>query len=136
MSESRFGSGWRVMIVEDQEDSVQLLKQVFDFYGCEVIVAHDGQQCLQQMDEAQPDLVIMDLSLPGMDGWATLRTLRAQERTAELPVVAVTAYHNHSLEQLALDAGFDGYLPKPLSPATLVDDLNNILGRRGMATSN
>jgi len=120
-------SNWRVLVVEDQEDSVQVLSQILRFHGCEVLVAGNGQECLTVLAEVQPTLVLMDLAMPGMDGWSALASIRSNPRTRDLCVVAVTAYYSVNVAEDALTAGFDACFPKPVGAATLVADLQTLL---------
>jgi len=122
-------SQWRVLVVEDEYDSIQMVSKILSHHGAEVRVAHDGHECITILRDFSPTLVIMDLALPGMDGWETLRLMRAEPSTAGIPVVAITAYHSVSVEDDAHEAGFNGYLPKPLDMTTLIDTLAKVIRR-------
>ena len=101
---------WKVLIVDDEHDSAAMIMQVLEHEGIEVHIAHSGRECLNIIGEVQPTLVIMDLALPGLDGWQTLSEIRANPVTASIPVVAITAYHSVNVAQDAMQAGFDGIL--------------------------
>jgi len=116
-------SQWRVLIVEDERDSIQMVSDLLRYHGCEVHVARNGRECLAALDELDPTLVIMDLAMAEMDGWETLAEIRANSRTAHIPVVAITAFHSIGVARDAIRAGFDAYHPKPLDPTTFVDHL-------------
>jgi CheY-like chemotaxis protein len=118
-------STWRVLVVEDQEDSVQVVSQILEYHGIEVHVARDGQECVEMLNEVEPTLVITDLAMPKMDGWETLAAIR--RRPTYIPVVAVTAYHSVNVAQDALRAGFDAYFPKPIEAASFVRELERIV---------
>jgi CheY-like chemotaxis protein len=114
---------WHILLVEDEFDSLQMLSKILLHFGAEVRVARDGQECLAVLETYVPTLVIMDLALPHMDGWETLSKIRSQAKWADLPVVAMTAYHSVSVEQDAHEAGFNAYLPKPVDTHSLIDQL-------------
>lgn len=118
---------WTVLVVEDEYDSVQVVLQVLDHHGIRVHVAKDGQECLNVVEAIHPTLIITDLAMPRLDGWQTLAELRSNPSTANIPVLAVTAYHSVNVAQDALEAGFDAYFAKPIDPATFVDSLAAIL---------
>jgi CheY-like chemotaxis protein len=122
-------SDWQILVVEDEFDSIQMVSKILQHYGAEVHIAHNGFECLDILETLQPTLVIMDLALPEMDGWETLKRLRAQPRTAALRVVAITAYHSVSVHEDALKAGFNGYFPKPLDTGSIVTELSHIINQ-------
>lgn len=118
---------WRVLVVEDEFDSITMVSKILRHYGAKVDIAHDGHECLEKLDEFHPTIVIMDLALPEMDGWETLAKIRENDNTAKIPVVAITAYHSVNVEEDAAEAGFDAYFPKPLDTGSIIDKLNNII---------
>jgi two-component system, cell cycle response regulator DivK len=104
-----------VLLVEDNERNLKLARDVLEYAGFVVHVARTGETALAEALRASPDLILMDLQLPGIDGHAALRQLRAEPRTADVPVVALTAFAMATDRQQALASGFDGYLEKPIS---------------------
>lgn len=120
---------WRVLVVEDQDDSIQVVSQILQHYGIEVHVARNGRECLEMLSEIRPTLIITDLAMPEMDGWQMLSALRSQPETADLVVVAITAYHSVNVAEDALAAGFNGYFAKPVGAASFVDDLVTLLSQ-------
>ncbi len=118
---------WQVLVVEDEHDSAQVVSQILLFYGAQVHVARNGFECLEVLRHLTPTLIITDLAMPGMDGWQTLGQIRADPATANIPVVAVTAYHSANVAQGALEAGFDAYFPKPLEPTSFMDGLRHLI---------
>lgn len=118
---------WKVFIVEDEYDSVQMVSKIVSHSGAQVFVARNGRECLEQVSQVDPTVIIMDLAMPEMDGWETLVELRANPNTAHIPVVAITAYHSETVEEDTQRVGFDAYFPKPLSPSSFVDSLGSIL---------
>jgi len=118
---------WQILLVEDEYDSTQMVSEILGYYGIHVHVVRNGVECLEALNKLTPTLIIMDLAMPEMDGWETLSAIRANPRTSHIPVVATTAYHSSNVEDNSLKAGFDGYFPKPISPASFVDELQRIL---------
>ena len=117
----------RILIVEDEFDSSQVVSTILGFNGATVHSVNNGIECLEQIEDFAPTVVIMDLSMPEMDGWDTLAALRANPHTATIPVIATTAYDSVPLARDAREAGFNGYLPKPISPRTLVECLVEVV---------
>ncbi len=120
-------SEWKILVVEDEYDSVQVVSQVLEYHGIQVYVARNGKECLDLLEDIMPTLVIMDLAMPEMDGWQTLVAMRSNPATAHIPVVAITAYHSVSVADDAMKAGFDSYFAKPIDPATFVSQLAEII---------
>ena len=118
---------WTVIVVEDTYDDMQLATVILEHDGIDVHVARDGKECLQLLQSVQPTLIVTDLAMPEMDGWQMLNALRANPATADIPVVAVSAYFSSDLELDALNAGFDACFAKPVSPRNFVSQLDTIL---------
>lgn len=113
--------------MEDQEDSLQVVSQILEYHGIRVHVARNGFECLDMLSRVAPTLVIMDLAMPGMDGWETLAQMRSSPATAHIPVVAVTAYDSVNVAQDALQAGFNAYFPKPVEATSFVQHLGRLV---------
>jgi two-component system cell cycle response regulator DivK len=120
-------SEWKVLVVEDTDDDLAMVSKILDFHGIQVYVARNGEQCMDMLYDVHPDLVIMDLAMPGMDGWQTLAAIRSDVHFAGLPVVAATAYYNTDMGYEAQNAGFDAYFEKPLNPRSLVQNLSELI---------
>jgi two-component system cell cycle response regulator DivK len=120
----------RILVVEDNERNLKLVRDVLQFAGYEVISARSGEQGVALAKECAPDLVLMDLQLPAMDGTEALRLLRDDPATREIPVVAVTAFAMNSDRERALHAGFDSYLEKPISVRTFPELVRGFLYRK------
>lgn len=103
-----------VLLVEDNEKNLKLARDVLEYAGFTVLVAMTGEEAVLRAHEALPDLVLMDLQLPGMDGFEVLRMLRGDQATASIPVVALTAFAMPQDRERASGAGFQGYLVKPI----------------------
>ncbi|HET6685493.1 MAG TPA: response regulator [Jiangellaceae bacterium] len=123
----------RILVVEDNDRNLKLVRDVLVFAGFEVLEAQTGEQGVAIAETTLPDLVLMDLQLPGIDGAEALRRLRDNPATAELPVVAVTAFAMKEDGERTRQAGFDGYITKPLSVRSLPDQVRNYLTRGGVA---
>jgi two-component system, cell cycle response regulator DivK len=116
-----------ILVVEDNEKNLKLVRDVLQFAGYEVVAASSAEQGIAMALERPPDLVLMDLQLPGMDGTEALRQLRGSPRTSSVPVVAVTAFAMKEDRERALSAGFDGYLAKPISVQALPAQVRDFL---------
>ena len=118
----------RILVVEDNPLNRKLVRDVLSFAGYDVIEAQSGEEGLRAAQETRPDLVLMDLQLPGIDGTETLRRLRQDPLGAHVPVVAVTAFAMAEDKERASRAGFDGYLEKPISVRSLPGQIEAFLG--------
>lgn len=116
-----------VLLVEDVEDNRELARMLLEAAGHDVVEAHDGAAAVAMATASPPDLVLMDLSLPEMDGWEAMRRLRGDERTRELPIVALTAHAMQGDRERVLAAGFNGYIPKPLEVSNFIAQLATFL---------
>ena len=117
----------RILVVEDNDRNLKLVRDVLSHAGFEVVEARSGEQGVALAQEAPPDLVLMDLGLPGIDGSESLRQLRATPSTAAIPVVAVTAYAMPQDRERTRRAGFDGYLTKPIDIRALPEQVRHYL---------
>jgi two-component system cell cycle response regulator DivK len=118
-------SGGRILVVEDNPKNLKLVRDVLTYAGYEVIEATSGEDGVRLAAEMVPDLILMDLQLPGIDGAEALRQIRATER--QVPVVAVTAFAMNNDRTRAFDAGFDAYVEKPISVRALPQQVSDFL---------
>lgn len=118
---------WVVLIAEDEYDSLQTISKILQYHHIQIFVSHNGKECLDLLDQLNPHVVIMDLSMPEMDGWEALAHIRANQTSAHIPVVAVTAYYSIEVAEDAIKAGFNAYFAKPVSPMTFVQELAEII---------
>lgn len=116
-----------VLLVEDDQDNFDLVHILLEQAGCTVIGAETGQQALELARSDHPDLVLMDLSLPVMDGWTAARELKNDPTTAQIPLLALTAHTLPGDRQRALEAGFNGYISKPINVVHFREELNKAL---------
>jgi len=124
-------TGPRILVVEDNPLNLKLVRDVLEYAGYEVVDAETGEQGLEVAARMRPDLVLMDLQLPGMDGTEALRRLRQGVLDPGVPVAAVTALAMPQDREAAAAAGFDGWIEKPISVRSLPDQVAELLGRRG-----
>ena len=103
-----------VLIVEDSEFNRRLVEAVLEPHGYRLVVAEDGETALKLARSERPDLILMDVLLPGIDGYEATRRLRADPETCRLVIVALTANASNEEQERALAAGCDGYIPKPI----------------------
>jgi CheY-like chemotaxis protein len=108
-------AGELVLIVEDNERNLKLVREVLEFHGYETAEARTADAGLQIASDRSPQLILMDIQLPGSDGFTALTRLRSDPQTASIPVVAVTAFAMTADRDRCLTSGFDGYLEKPIS---------------------
>jgi two-component system, cell cycle response regulator DivK len=109
----------KVLVVEDDADNRRIISTVLSVEGYEVVEATDGVEALAQARAERPDLILMDLALPNMDGWEATRRLKGDPKTRSIPVVALTAVAMRGDEEHARAAGCDDYVPKPARPVAI-----------------
>ena len=116
-----------VLVVDDFQDNREMYAEYLVFSGFRVIQAANGKEALDQAFANRPDIIIMDLSLPVMDGWEATRRLKADGRTHEIPVVALTGHAMQGHSKGAIDAGCDSFVAKPCLPDQLVAEIRKML---------
>jgi len=112
--------GKRILVVEDTEDNRQIIRDLLSSVGYELIEAADGAEAVAMAQAHRPDLILMDIQLPVMDGYEATRRIRANPELATVPIIAVTSYALSGDETKAREAGCDGYVAKPFSPRHLL----------------
>jgi two-component system cell cycle response regulator DivK len=117
----------RVLVVEDQEDNRQILRDLLASAGYEMIEAHDGEGALIAARTQSPDLILMDIQLPILDGYEATRRIKAQSDLRHIPIVVVTSYALSGDEEKARAAGCDAYVAKPYSARKLLETINRYL---------
>ncbi|WP_223423802.1 response regulator [Tateyamaria pelophila] len=116
-----------ILIVEDNDMNLDMLSRRLERKGYEIVSARDGQAGLDQAISTKPDLILMDMSLPVMDGWAATRAVKANPVIAHIPVVALTAHAMASDREKALEAGCDDFYTKPIELPGLLDIISRLL---------
>ncbi|CAN5849086.1 response regulator [soil metagenome] len=117
-----------ILLVEDNEDNRIIYTTVLRHVGYDVIEAHDGVQAIALARSAKPDLILMDISIPEIDGWEATRILRQDPATSAIPIVALTAHALQDDREKAAQVGFTAYLAKPVNPRAVVAEVRRWLG--------
>ncbi len=117
-----------ILIVEDNEDNLVVYRTILEHVGYEVIEARDGEEGISRANEEHPDLILMDISIPKIDGWEATRRLKSEEATREIPIIALTAHALEEDREKALRVGCDGYLAKPVEPRRVVEEVQRYVG--------
>ena len=120
----------RILVAEDDPDSRSIVVKTLTLEGYETLEAADGRSVLALARRERPDLIVMDLAMPGMDGWEASRRLKADPETADIPIIALTAFALRGDEERAREVGCDGYLSKPCRPRTLREVVSRFLAGR------
>lgn len=120
-----------LLIVEDNEMNRDMLSRRLQRRGYDILIATDGAEGLAAARERHPDLVLMDMSLPVIDGWEATRQLKSQETTRKIPIIALTAHAMSGDRQRAVDAGCDDFDTKPIELARLLEKIERCLERAG-----
>ncbi len=116
-------------MVEDQPDNRQIIRDMLAPTDCEIIEAEDGQQALEAISKQRPDLILMDIQLPIIDGYTATRKIKADPALRSIPIIAVTSYALSGEEKKAREAGCDDYVPKPFSPRQLLAKIRQYLSQ-------
>jgi CheY-like chemotaxis protein len=116
----------RILIAEDNPVNRELLREILEADNYDVVEAGDGREALQKLEEVEPDLVLLDINMPVLDGFAAIRSIREHPRFSHLPVLAVTAYAMKEDRERILRAGFNGYLSKPIDAAALLQEVQKV----------
>jgi two-component system, cell cycle response regulator DivK len=119
--------GKRILIVDDSEDMRNLMQQILEEDDYILGFAEDGQQVLQKVTEFQPDLILLDMSLPGMSGWEIVPQLRHTPNLAHIPVIAVTAHVSKADQERAIVLGCNAHLGKPFDIEMLLETITQVL---------
>ncbi len=117
----------RILVVEDNEDNMRLVRFILEETGYEVIEARDGAEGVALAVQEKPDLIIMDIQLPDIDGLEATKRIRASEAAGEVPIVALTSFAMAGDKEKALAAGCTGYIEKPINPETFMAEIKEYL---------
>jgi CheY-like chemotaxis protein len=118
-----------VLVAEDNPVNCELLRELLEARGYSVIEAPDGQEALRMMEQTPPGIVLLDIGMPVLDGFAVIRKIRENPSLATLPVLAITAYAMRGDRESVMNAGFDGYLSKPINARDLANEIERLLSR-------
>jgi two-component system cell cycle response regulator DivK len=123
----------KVLLVEDNEMNRDMLSRRLARQGFEVLMAADGEQGVQMAQTEKPDLILMDMSLPVLDGWGATRQIKAEARTQSIPIIALTAHAMAGDREKALQAGCDDYDTKPIELLRLLDKMDRLLNEKPLS---
>ena len=123
----------KILLVDDDHDLVDSMKSIVESGGYEVAVAYDGSECLEKVNEAKPDLIILDVMMPGKDGWEVCRELKDAPTTRDIPIIMLTAVGSQvRTTQYTHEGGMeteaDDYFPKPVKPVDLMSRIKKLVG--------
>jgi CheY-like chemotaxis protein len=117
-----------VLLVEDNEDNRTVYRTILEHFGYQVIEARNGEDGIQAARESHPDLILMDISIPVIDGWEATKMLKADPATSHIPIIALTAHALSADRAKAEEVGCDGYLAKPCEPRRVVQEVKRFIG--------
>ncbi len=119
----------KILLVDDEEDLVAMVKMRLEASGYEVVTAYDGQEALDKARDINPDLIILDIMLPKMDGYKVCRMLKFDEKYKKIPIIMFTARVQESDRLTGQQVGADAYITKPFEPAALLDKIQELLAK-------
>jgi two-component system cell cycle response regulator DivK len=122
-------SSWNVLIVDDEPDNLNLIADLLEFSGAKVVRAENGKQALALFEHDKPNIILLDLAMPDLDGWAVHRQLRARPDARSVPIIALTGLAMPDDAERVRAAGFDGYITKPFRAKVLLDTLSACVQR-------
>jgi CheY-like chemotaxis protein len=127
MSDDPEVAEWTVLVVDDETDNLGVSEGVLSYFGASVHTAEDGTMCLKVLETLRPTFILLDLSMPMMDGWEAFKLIREKPELAETPVIALTAHAMAGDREKVIEAGFSGYISKPIMIDTFVEDIKACL---------
>lgn len=127
MEEIKGGLQKKILIVDDNQDSRDLVVKVLKNRGYQMVEAVDGEDALEKATAENPDIILMDISIPKLDGYEVTRRLKSQEKFKNIPIIALTAHAMKGDKEKAMQAGCDGYITKPISVHELPDQIKSYL---------
>ena len=125
---SRVAKG-RILVVDDEVYIVHILDFSLGMEGYEVVTALDGEQALEKVAQQKPDLIVLDIMMPKLDGYETCKALKSNDETKDIPVILLSAKGRNVDQKTGFEVGADDYITKPFSPRKLVERINAILGQ-------
>jgi CheY-like chemotaxis protein len=116
---------WQVLVADDEPDNLEVVAETLEFRGATVQTTKNGEDAVATLEKFEANLLLLDLSMPKMDGWQTRATIRQLARYQHLVIIAMTAHAMIGDRERAMAAGFDGYVTKPINVRTVTDDIRN-----------
>lgn len=123
------GSAPLILVVEDRYDDGEVISRMLEHHGYEVLLCGDGNSALKALENQHPALIVMDIAMPGLDGWETLSAIRSNPANADIPVLATTAFYSYDVAEDIEAAGFDDFYPKPFHLQSFLEKVNALLVR-------
>ncbi len=117
----------RILVVEDNEDNLHLIMVLLQKSGFAILEARDGAEGVELAVKEKPDLILMDIGLPVLDGYEATKRIKAKEETKDIPVIALTSYAMVGDREKALNTGCDGYIEKPINPDTILAEIKKYI---------
>jgi CheY-like chemotaxis protein len=124
----------RILLIEDNDDNLTVYRTILEYVGFDVLEARDGEAGISEARNGRPDLILMDISIPKIDGFEATRILKADPATRSIPIIALTAHALEEDRKRAHECGCDGFLAKPIAPRRVVSEIRRFL--RGHAGEN
>jgi CheY-like chemotaxis protein len=121
----------KILIIEDNEQNLYLISFILEKHGYEVFAAQDGQEGIDMATSVKPDLILLDIQLPVMDGYTVARQLRTNAEFAQIPIIAVTSYAMTGDREKTIEAGCNGYIEKPINPDTFLQQVEQHFASTG-----
>ena len=120
-------NSWQVLVVDDEPDNLEVVAETLEYLGAQVKTALNGQEALEALEAFMANLILTDLSMPVMDGWQMRANAKRNPAFAEVPIMALSAHAIVGDRERAIEAGFNGYITKPVNMNTLLDDIRSAL---------
>ena len=117
----------RILVIEDHEENRRIMRDLLTSAGYEILEAVTGEEGVTMADAQRPDLILMDIQLPGLDGYEATRRIKSNPALRQIPIIAVTSYALSGDDRKAMDAGCDGYVAKPFSPRELLAKIRGFI---------
>lgn len=124
---SKETNDWTVLIVDDEPDNLGVAQKVLSYGGADVHIARNGIEGLRVLQSLKPTFILLDLSMPEMDGWEMFERTRSNEKFSDVPIIALTAHAMAGDKERIAEAGFDGYIPKPFRINSLMEDIRSAI---------
>jgi DNA-binding response OmpR family regulator len=120
----------KILVADDEEHIVMILKDSLEFSGFQVITAYNGEEALERVEKDAPDLVVLDIGMPKLDGWEVCRRLKSNEKTKQIPIIILTAYAQTSDQRKGSQLGADRFVTKPCDLTYLVEEIRTLLAKK------
>ncbi|OGR93316.1 MAG: hypothetical protein A2992_05865 [Elusimicrobia bacterium RIFCSPLOWO2_01_FULL_59_12] len=125
----------KILVVDDEEHIVMILKDSLEFSGFQVITAYNGEEALASVEKEPPDLIVLDIGMPKVDGWEVCRRLKSNDATRAIPIIILTAYAQISDQKKGASLGAERFISKPCDLTYLVEEINALLAQKASQPS-